>query len=234
MDNNKISRAERRRRREDAYALEAQTKARQRPVVQYSSVEYVEVKSPAYIPLKVSPKEKKRLEALSTETEKLKKALVVQLRKTPIVQIACERTGVGRSTYYKWRTNDHIFGRAADRALEAGKFFINDLAKSKLLQLIKDGNLTAIIFWLKHNDPTFTAVTRVIHEYETATIKPSVEENSIATQKIAEMMAYKLTPKQTAEEVKEIIEDEEREAEANKESDERLRSFEDDDESKDK
>jgi hypothetical protein len=233
MDNNELSRAERKRRRENADAFEVQKRIRERPIPRPSTSDYVEVESPPYIPPKISVREKKRLEALAVETEKLKKAMVVQLRKTPIVQIACERTGVGRSTYYKWRTNDHIFGRAADRALEAGKFFINDLAKSKLLQLIQDGDKVAIIFWLKHNDPTFVAVSRVIHEYETATIKPSVEENSIAALKIAEMMADKLTPRYTAEEMKEKIEDEERESKANKESNDRLRSFEED-EAKDK
>ncbi len=232
-DNNELSRAERKRRRENADTFQAQKKF-QKSSVAKPSTEYVELESPPYIPLKISAREKKRLEALAVETEKLKKDMVAQLRKTPIVQVACQHTGVARSTYYKWRSKDHIFARAADRALEAGKFFINDLAKSKLLQLIQDGNLVAIIFWLKHNDPTFAAVNRVIHEYETATVKPSVEENSLAAQKIAEMMADKLTHRYTAEEMKEKIEDEERESDANKESDERLDSFEeeDDDESK--
>ncbi|MDP9249008.1 MAG: hypothetical protein M3M85_00650, partial [bacterium] len=45
-------------------------------------------------------KEEKRLAKLEAEKEKQKRAVVAQLRKTPLVQYACERTGVGRSTYY--------------------------------------------------------------------------------------------------------------------------------------
>lgn len=181
---------------------------------------------------KLSAQEKQSLKTLAVETEKQKKALVVQLRKTPIVQIACERTGVGRSTYYKWRKNDYIFGRAADRALEAGRFFINDLAKSKLLQLIKDGNLTAIIFWLKHNDPKFATVNRIIHEYETVTTRPSVEEENVATEEMLKMISGKLTPKYTTEEIKNQIEGEMEESERDALSDKRLKSFEEDSEDK--
>jgi hypothetical protein len=181
---------------------------------------------------KLSDKEKQRLKTLAVETEKQKKAIIVQLRKTPIVQIACERTGVGRSTYYKWRKYDHVFARAAERALEAGRFFINDLAISKLLQMIKDGNLTAIIFWLKHNDPKFAAVNRIIHEYEIATTKPSVEESNMAAAEMSKMISSKLTPKYTTEEIKNQIEGEMEESERNAPSDKRLESFEEEDSEK--
>lgn len=171
-------------------------------------------------------KEGKRLETLAVETEKHKKLIVFQLRKTPIVQLACERTSIGRATYYKWRADDRIFARAADRSLEAGKFFTNDFAESKLLRLIQDDNLTAIIFWLKHNHPTYASVNRIIHEYEIVTEKISVEEKNIAMQELSRRIARKHTPQLTTAEVKETAEEEIEEAERNKEADERMRSFE--------
>src|SRR3989344_454051 len=94
--------------------------------------------------------QEKRLDTLTEDTEKQKKALVAQLRRTPIVQLACERADVGRATYYKWRARDQVFARAADRAKKAGEFFINDMAESRLLRMIQDDNITAIIFWLKY------------------------------------------------------------------------------------
>lgn len=83
--------------------------------------------------------------------EKNKELLIEQLKKVPIVQIACEKTGVGRSTYYRWRNEDEEFVRKADESIATGRNFINDLAESQLLKAIQNNDLTAIIFWLKHN-----------------------------------------------------------------------------------
>ena len=136
--------------------------------------------------------EKARLATLEKKTETNKKELVALLRKTPIVQIACERLDIGRSTYYQWRAADKIFARAADRALEAGRFFVNDLAESKLMQMIKDDNITAIIFWLKHNNPRYAILNRVIHEHEVVTERPSAEEINVSTDELARIMADKV------------------------------------------
>lgn len=151
-------------------------------------------------------REEKRLEALAEKTEEQKKALVIQLRRTPIVQVACEKTNVGRSTYYKWRARDKIFARVADKALKAGQFFINDLAESKLLRLVQNDNLTAIIFWLKHNHPKYAVTTRYIHEYEIMSDPASVEEISVWSNEMAKIKAAKMRPLETAEELKDRLE----------------------------
>lgn|SRR3989338_5883651 len=174
----------------------------------------------------------KRLEALAQSTESQKKALVAQLRRTPIVQLACERTDVGRSTYYKWRAQDRIFARAADRAIKAGRFFVNDLAESKLIRLIQDDNLTAIIFWLRYNHPKFATVNRVIHEYEMVSNPLSVEESAVYASDVANRLARKMTPKETAEETKEHVEEGLAEAERNEPDRKRLEAFEADSEGK--
>ncbi|OGI67283.1 hypothetical protein A2823_01550 [Candidatus Nomurabacteria bacterium RIFCSPHIGHO2_01_FULL_41_91] len=182
-------------------------------------------------------KEEKRLATLAVETEKQKKALLKELRRAGIVQLACERTGVGRSTYYKWRANDNVFARAAGRALEAGQFFINDIAESRLVRLIQDDDLKAIKFWLQHNHPKYTTVNRFIHEYEIVSDRPSVEERNVAEQQLAEIAVAKLEdgPEGARGQVKRILERENEKEEGGSESDKRLQFFEDeDDESKDK
>lgn len=178
-----------------------------------------------------SEKEKKRLETLAIEREKKKKEITTQLRKNPIVQYACDRTGIGRSTYYKWRADDLIFARIADRAIKAGCFFINDLAESKLVGLIQNSNPTAIIFWLKHNHPKYAAVNRIIHEYEVLTNnKPSVEEESVADQEIAKMINDKMMPPTITQEEAHMgglrLKHEDKEAERNVEHEKRMKSFE--------
>ncbi len=158
-------------------------------------------------------KDEKRLQTLDEETEKQKKSVVDQLKKTPIVQLACERSGVGRSTYYKWRKFDKIFAQAADRAKEAGCFLINDIAESRLIRMIQDENLTAIIFWLKHNHPKYATVNRVIHEYDMTTDKISVEEQNAFIEYLSRATAQRLLANRTSAEIRQEIEDEERDAE---------------------
>lgn len=62
-----------------------------------------------------------------------------------IIATACERAGVGRSTYYRWRDSDAEFRERADEITETQVDFV----ESKLLQQINDGDTTAIIFYLK-------------------------------------------------------------------------------------
>ncbi len=88
-----------------------------------------------------------------------KMLLLEQLKKTPIVQIACEKAGIGRATYYRWRKKDKEFTKVADEAISEGSFLVNDMAESQLMSAIRDRNLAAIIFWLKHHHPAYT--TRV-------------------------------------------------------------------------
>ncbi len=89
--------------------------------------------------------------------KKEQKALLLeQLKKTPIVQIACEKLGISRMTYYRWRKEDPKFSKESDTALSDGSMLINDMAESQLMSAIRDKNMTAIIFWLKHHHATYT------------------------------------------------------------------------------
>ena len=88
-----------------------------------------------------------------------KEQIIERLSQLPIVQVSCEKAGIGRATYYRWRNDDTKFAKLADIALREGRQLINDIAESQLLSAIKDQNMTAIIFWLKYNHPAYT--TRV-------------------------------------------------------------------------
>lgn len=101
-------------------------------------------------------------------TKGQKEAIVEQLKTTPIVQVACRKIGIGRATYYRWRKDDLSFTKASDEALLQGSLLVNDIAESQLMEAIRDKNLTAIIFWLKHHHPTYATrvevMARVKHE----------------------------------------------------------------------
>lgn len=81
--------------------------------------------------------------------------LLASLEKMPIVEIACQRTGIGRATYYRWRKDNEKFAQAADAALEQGRAYINDLAETNLISLTKDKNWSAIRYWLENNHPRY-------------------------------------------------------------------------------
>ena len=87
--------------------------------------------------------------------KKEKEILLERLRKTPIVSVACEKIGIARATYYRWRKADSKFARESDAAIAQGNLLINDMTESQLLSAIKDRNMTAIIFWLKHHHPAY-------------------------------------------------------------------------------
>jgi len=82
-------------------------------------------------------------------TEESKQLLIENLRKTPIISVVCETLGIGRASYYRWR-EDPEFAKACDLAINEGSQVVNDLAEAQLLTAIKNGNLGAIIFWLKN------------------------------------------------------------------------------------
>lgn len=88
-----------------------------------------------------------------------KQKLLKELRQSPIVQVACKRSGVGRASYYRWRKTDEAFAKAADEALAAGQSYISDLAESQLIAAIRERNLGAVTYWLKHHHPDYA--TRV-------------------------------------------------------------------------
>ena len=89
------------------------------------------------------------------KTEKQKQLLLEQLRKTPIVEIACEKASVSRATYYRWRKDNPEFTKSADEAIIDGESFINDMSESQIISLIKEKNWPAISFWLKHHHPKY-------------------------------------------------------------------------------
>lgn len=88
--------------------------------------------------------------------EKLKEAFLEHIRKTPIIQLACGKTGIGRSTFYRWSKDDADFYRKYLDAETAGREYMNDAMESILIQNAKGGNMTAIIFYLKYNHPRYS------------------------------------------------------------------------------
>ncbi|MBU6214764.1 hypothetical protein KGM48_02890 [Patescibacteria group bacterium] len=126
------------------------------------------------------------------KSDKAKEALLEQLRKTPILQIACEKVDISRVTLYRWRAESKEFSKAVDDAMLEGRLLVNDLAESQLIGAIKDRNISAIVTWLRHNHTTYKA--RIELEGAVKVIEEMSPEQK-ANFKRAMELAEKLTKK---------------------------------------
>ena len=108
------------------------------------------------------------------KSDELKNAIIEQLRKTPIIQIACEKLNISRMSFYRWKNDDEVFAQKVDEALLDGQLLVNDLAESQLISAVKDRNMSAIMSWLKHHHPAYR--TRVQIEGTINTIQEMSDE----------------------------------------------------------
>ena len=115
-------------------------------------------------------------ETIQKRQEAERKLVMDQLRKIPIVQLACERSGVSRSTYYRWRREDAKFKKATDEAMQDGEEMINDLSESQLITLIKEKNYPAISFWLRHRNDNYKNKLEITTKEESEALTPSQQK----------------------------------------------------------
>lgn len=94
-----------------------------------------------------------------------------QLRKIPIVLVACEKSGLSRNSVYRWRKEDEEFKKAMEIALKEGEELVNDMSESQLLTMIKEKNWSAISFWLRHHHATYR------NRLEVSAVAPQEELN---------------------------------------------------------
>lgn len=93
--------------------------------------------------------------------------LIENLKKIPIVQVSCERSSVGRATYYRWRKENKKFANDADKAIQEGVEFVNEIAESQLLKAIKEGNITSVFYWLNHRHKAYNNKLEITGSVET-------------------------------------------------------------------
>jgi hypothetical protein len=62
-----------------------------------------------------------------------------------VVSTACESVGISRQTHYDWMKSDPTYRQSVDALADLGL----DFAETHLFELIRSGNPSAIIFFLK-------------------------------------------------------------------------------------
>ncbi len=90
---------------------------------------------------------KLKSEKAKEEIQKKQKSNFLKVIKKLMGNISqsCEKVGITRQVFYQWLSEDENFKRSYENQNE----YEIDFAESKLMQEINDGNITAIIFFLK-------------------------------------------------------------------------------------
>ena len=93
----------------------------------------------------------KRQQTVGKRQAEEKKTLIQTLKQIPIIEIACRKCNMNRSTYYRWLEDDKDFREEAVHAMSEGEEFISDKSEAQLIALAGEKNLGAIKYWLSHH-----------------------------------------------------------------------------------
>jgi hypothetical protein len=99
-----------------------------------------------------------------------------ELKKVPIVQVACEKSGLSRNSVYRWKKEDKEFSKKMDQAMADGVAFVNDMSESQLLTMIKEKNWSAISFWLKHRNDNYKSKIEITTKEDFDELTPEQEK----------------------------------------------------------
>ena len=130
------------------------------------------------------------------KSARTKKLFLANLKEVPIIEAACKRSGIGRTTVYTWKKKSKKFTKALEEALAEGEALINDLSEGQLIKLIKEGNFPALRLWLNSRHPKFrqkievTARTEKQEELTTEQKKVVKEALKLASLKTDKSKTY--------------------------------------------
>ena len=111
------------------------------------------------------------------KTKQMEELLLDQLRKTPIVETACQKLNISKMTISRWRKQSPMFSVRFEDALLEGRLRINDVAESQILALIAAGKFEPSKFWLTHNNSRYSAKLEITDKRSNRLL--SAEQKSI-------------------------------------------------------
>ena len=65
---------------------------------------------------------------------KEKQLVIENLKRMPIIEVACNKSGISRATFYRWKEQDAEFSQAAEKAQAEGDALVGDIAVGKSLK----------------------------------------------------------------------------------------------------
>lgn len=82
------------------------------------------------------------------------------LKKYPIVEAACSKVGISRSTHYEWINRDERYSEKVNQALSLSVDIVSDIAENNIISAVKRGDHKASTFWLRHHKPEYKPPAR--------------------------------------------------------------------------
>ena len=117
-------------------------------------------------------------------TKKLEGSIVTLLRKGHVIEIVCQQCKITRQTLSRWKRESVEFAKVVDEAIAEGKEFLNDISEASLISAVKENNLSAIMYYLKHNHPSYkTRVeveARILNSYQLSDEQKTLVSESLA------------------------------------------------------
>jgi len=112
--------------------------------------------------------------------DKTKHKLLKELEKSGNVFLSCLKTGIDKSTYYRWFDSDKEFRKLASQAIRRGRENNCDIAEHALMLKVKDKDMAAIKYQLGHNDQRYkskqTSNVVIFHKKD---LPPVVEQKTV-------------------------------------------------------
>ena len=102
----------------------------------------------------------KKEQTIGVRQSEQKKTLIQTFKQMPIIEIACRKCGINRSTYYRWLEDDKDFREESVHAMSEGEEFISDKTEAQLISLAGDKSLGAIKYWLSHHRSKYQKESR--------------------------------------------------------------------------
>lgn len=101
--------------------------------------------------------EKKTYPLARVRIKTQKKLFLESLAKMGIIEIACQKVDISRATFNRWKADDLQFRRNVMDAMSKGSEIMDDIVESKFIQLIQQGEMQAILFYLKYRHHKYNA-----------------------------------------------------------------------------
>lgn len=77
-----------------------------------------------------------------------KTQVIKELSQTPIVSLVCMKVGISRNTYYRWKSEDRLFGKMVREAVDEGHRHTDDMVESQLMKKIQAGEWQPMKYYL--------------------------------------------------------------------------------------
>lgn len=94
--------------------------------------------------------------------KKKKEFLEVFKNSLGIITYSCQKVGISRETFYRWKREDEEFKKEVEESLKIQKNDVED----RLLKAIVADNITAIIFYLKSKHPEYRPALKLSGELD--------------------------------------------------------------------